>query len=111
MVLGRRQPDAGLLHQSDRGAQYASHAYRELLANHGIAGSMSGKGNGLDKAVMERFLGSVTRECTSTRYYLTHQAARADIIDDIERFSNRGRKHSYLGYVSPNAYEKIVRAA
>ena len=111
LALGRRQPDAGLLHRSDRGAQYASHAYRELLAHHGIAGSMSGKEDGLDKAVAERFLGSVQRERTSTRSYRTRQAARTDRIDYIERFSNRGRQQSYLGYVSPKAYEKIVRAA
>ena len=44
MALGRRQPDVGLMHHSDRGAQYASHAYRELLADHGIECSMRGKG-------------------------------------------------------------------
>jgi putative transposase len=68
MALGRRQPDAGLIHHSDRGSQYARHAYRELLANHGIACSMSGKGDCLDNAVAERFLGSLQRERTSTRY-------------------------------------------
>ena len=111
MALGRRQPDAGLIHHSDRGSQYASHAYRELLANHGIACSMSGKGDCLDNAVAERFFGSLKRERTSTRYYLTRQEARDDIIDYIEMFYNSWRKHSYLGYVSPNEYEKIARAA
>jgi len=111
MALGRRQPDADLIHHSDRGSQYASHAYRELLANHGIACSMSGKGDCLDNAVAERFFGSLKRERTSTRYYLTRQEARDDIIDYIEMFYNSWRKHSYLGYVSPNEYEKIARAA
>jgi len=111
MALGRRQPDAGLIHHSDRGSQYASHAYRELLANHGIACSMSGKGDCLDNAVAERFFGSLKRERTSTRYYLTRQEARDDIIDYIEMFYNSWRKHSYLGYVSPNEYEKIAQAA
>ena len=111
MALGRRQPDAGLIHQSDRGAQYASHASRGLLAEHGIACSMRGKGDGLDQAVAERFFGSVQRERTSKRYYRTRQEARDDIIDYIEMFYNRWRKHSSLGEVSPKAYEKIARAA
>jgi transposase InsO family protein len=111
MALGRRQPAAGLMHHSDRGSQYASHAYRAMLADHSIACSLSGKGNGLDNAVAERFFGSWKRERTSKRYYRTRQEARADIIDYIEMFYNSWRKHSYLGYVSPNAYEKIARAA
>jgi transposase InsO family protein len=67
MALGRRQPAAGLMHHSDRGSQYASHAYREMLAAHGMACSMSGKGDCLDNAVAERFFGSLKRERTSTR--------------------------------------------
>jgi transposase InsO family protein len=111
MALGRRQPDAGLMHHSDRGSQYASHAYRGMLADHGIACSMSGKGDCLDNAVAERFFGSLKRERTSKRYYLTRQEARDDVIDYIEMFYNSWRKHSYLGYVSPNEYEKIALAA
>jgi transposase InsO family protein len=93
-------PEAGLIHHSDRGSQYASHAYRGILADQGIACSMSGKGDCLDNAVAERFFGSLKRERTSKR-----------IIDYIEMFYNSWCKHSYLGYVSLNAYEKIVRAA
>jgi putative transposase len=111
MALGRRQPRAGLIHHSDRGSQYASQAYRGLLAAHGIEGSMSGKGDCLDNAVAERFFGSLKCERTSKRSYRTRQEARDDIIDYIEMFYNSWRKHSYLGYVSPNAYEKIVQAA
>jgi transposase InsO family protein len=111
MALGRRQPAAGLMHHSDRGSQYAGHAYRESLADHGIACSMSGKGDCLDNAVAERFFGSLKRERTSKRYYLTRQEARDDIIDYIEMFYNSWRKHSYLGYVSPNECEKIAQAA
>ena len=111
MALGRRQPEAGLMHHSDRGSQYASYAYRGLLAEYGIACSMSGKGDCLDNAVAERFFGSLKRERTSKRYYRTRQEARDDVIDYIEMFYNSWRKHSYLGYVSPNEYEKIARAA
>jgi putative transposase len=111
MALGRRQPEAGLIHHSDRGSQYACHAYRGMLSEHGIACSMSGKGDCLDNAVAERFFGSVKRERTSKRYSVTRQEARDDIIDYIEMFYNSWRKHSYLGYVSPNEYEKIAWAA
>jgi len=106
MALGRRRPSAGLLHHSDRGSQYASHAYRDLLAEHGIICSMSAKGECLDNAVAERFFGSLKREWTSHRSYATRQEARDDIIAYIEMFYNSTRKHSYLGYVSPNDYEK-----
>jgi transposase InsO family protein len=111
MALGRRQTGAGLIHYSDRGSQYASHAYRELLADHGLVCSMSGKGDCLDNAVAERFCGSLKRERTSKRYYRTRQEARDDIIGYIEMFYNSWRQYSYLGYVSPNAYEKIAQVA
>jgi transposase InsO family protein len=71
----------------------------------------SGKGECPDHAVAERFFGSLKRERTSTRSYRTRQEARDDLIDYIEMFYNSWRQHSYLGYVSPNAYEKIARVA
>lgn len=111
MALGRRRPAAGLIHHTDRGSQYASHAYRDLLRDNALVCSMSGKGNCLDNAVAERFFGSLKRERTSYQNYETWQEARDDVIDYIEMFSNSKRKHSYLGYMSPNEYEKIPRAA
>ncbi len=84
MALGRRRPSAGLIHHSDRGSQYASHAYRDLLADHGIVCSMSAKGECLDNAVAERFFGSLKREWTSHRSYVARQEARDDIIAYIE---------------------------
>jgi putative transposase len=65
----------------------------------------------LDKAVAERFFGSVQREGTAHRGSVTRQAAREDVIDDLERCYNSRRKHSSRGYVSPNEYEKIAQAA
>ena len=110
-ALGRRQPGAGLRHQSDRGAQSARQADRGMLSAQGLACSRRGKGECFDKAVAERFFGSLKGERTSKRYDRTRQAARDDLIDSIEMFYNRWRQHSSLGSVSPNAYEKIVRAA
>jgi putative transposase len=111
MALGRRRPSAGLVHHSDRGSQYASHTYRNLLSDHGIVCSMSGKGDCLDNAVAERFFGSLKCEWTSHWDYATRQEAKADIIAYIEMFYNSRRKHSYLGYVSPNDYEKCSLVA
>jgi putative transposase len=111
MAIGRRHPAAGLIHHTDRGSQYASHTYRERLREQGMVCSMSGKGDCLDNAVAERFFGSLKRERTSHRNYETRQEARDDVIDYIEMFYNRTRMHSSLGYMSPNEYEKIPRAA
>jgi putative transposase len=82
-----------------------------VASSYGYDSSMSGKGDCLDNAVAERFCGSLKRERTSKRYYLSRQEARDDIIGYIEMFYNSWRKHSYLGYVSPGEYEKIARAA
>jgi putative transposase len=111
MAIGRRHPEAGLIHHTDRGSQYASHAYRDMLSQNGMVCSMSGKGDCLDNAVAERFFGSLKRERTSHRNYETRQEARDDVIDYIEMFYNSTRLHSYLGYTSPNKYEKMPHAA
>jgi putative transposase len=111
MALGRRQPAAGLLHHADRGSQYASHTFQDMLATHGIVCRMSRKGECLDNAVAERFFGSLTREWTAHRYDATRQEARDDMIAYSEMFYNSRRKHSYLGYVSPNEYEQCARVA
>jgi putative transposase len=111
MALGRRQPSAGLLHHSDRGSQYACQAYQGLLAHAGVRCSMSRKGECRDNAVAERFFGSLKGERTAHGQYATRQDARADVIDYIEMFYNSTRKHSYLGYRSPNEYEALQKVA
>jgi putative transposase len=108
---GPRHPAAGLLHHADRGSQYASDAYQDLLVAYGIVCSMSGKGECLDNAVAERFFGSLKREWTVRRSYTTRRGVSDDIITYIEMCYNSRRQHSYLGYVSPNAYEKLARVA
>ena len=111
MALGRRQPAAGLLHHSDRGSQYTCQASQGLLAHAGVRCSMSRKGDCFDNAVAERFFGSLKQEWTAHCQYATRQEARADVIDYIEMFYNSTRQHSYLGYISPNEYERLRQAA
>jgi transposase InsO family protein len=105
MALGRRQPEAGLLHHSDRGSQYASGDYQAALKAAGITVSMSRKDNCWDNAVMERFWGSLKSERTNNEMYLTREAAKADVVDYIEMFYNSKRLHSTLGYLTPLQFE------
>jgi len=107
MALTQRKPGAGLLHHSDRGCQYTSEAYQTFLKEHDIQVSMSRKGNCWDNAVMERFFGTLKRECTSRERFQTHEEARTTIFEYIEAFYNRVRKHSTLGYLSPVQFEII----
>jgi transposase InsO family protein len=105
MALARRSPEAGLLHHSDRGVQYACDDYQELLARHGIACSMSGRGNCYDNAVMESFWATLKTELVYLANYATRQQAQASIFEYIEVFYNRIRLHSSIGYVSPESFE------
>jgi putative transposase len=111
MALGRRQPAAGRLHHADRGSQYACQAYQRLLADAGMRWSMRRKGDCLDHAGAERCFSSLKRERTAHCPYATRQEARDEVIDSIEMFYNSTRLHSYLGYVSPNVYEAVLKAA
>ena len=107
MAITERCPGAGLMHHSDRGSQYASLSYQNLLSEHQITVSMSRKGNCWDNAVMERFFGSLKAERTENKIYLSHQHAITDVVDYIENFYNPKRLHSTLNYLSPIQFEKI----
>jgi transposase InsO family protein len=111
MAVGRRQPPPGLLHHSDQGSQYAGHDYQALLQAHEFQCSMSRKGNCWDNAVVERFFGTLKREWTQARSFRTHQEAKAAVIEYIEMFYNSHRRHSTLGYLSPNEFEAQARNA
>jgi putative transposase len=100
-ALGTRRPSKGLLHHSDRGCQYASGAYRELLAQQGIAVSMSRRGECYDNAVVESFFGTLKQELVHHVRWNDLAQARAAIHDYIEVFYNRQRLHSTLGYRTP----------
>lgn len=105
MALRRRQPAPGLLHHSDRGCQYASAAYRHILAEHGVIASMSRRGNCYDNAHMEAFWSTLKNELIYRHRFPTRAAARTAIFAYIEGFYNRSRRHSALGYQSPLDYE------
>ena len=111
MALANRNPQAGLLHHSDRGSQYAAMRYQRLLGEHGITPSMSRTGNCWDNACVESFFGTLKRELVYHRRYETREAARQDIFEYIEVFYNRQRRHSTLGYHSPAEYEARTAVA
>ena len=111
MALTTRQPQAGLLHHSDRGSQYAARQYQQVLTTHGITASMSRKGNCWNNAWVESFFGTLKRELVYHRHYATRSEATQDIFEYIEVFYNRKRRHSTLGYVSPAEYEARTAVA
>ncbi len=104
-ALGARRPPAGLLHHSDRGVQYACDEYQGLLAQHGLAASMSGAGDCYDNAVVESFFGSLKTELVHHETYATRAQAQLALFEYIEVFYNRKRRHSTLGYQCPVDYE------
>jgi transposase InsO family protein len=105
MAITRRTPDAGLLHHSDRGVQYASEDYQHLLHSQRMEVSMSGKGDCWDNAAMESFWSTLKTELVHHQQYATRDQARQSIFEYIEVFYNRKRLHSSLGYLSPEAFE------
>jgi len=105
MALITRRPEPGLLHHSDRGVQYACENYRQLLHSHGIQCSMSRTGNCWDNAVMESFWSTLKREQVNESTYATRAQAKASLFDYIEVFYNRKRRHSALGFISPEQFE------
>lgn len=111
MAVGRRRPGPGLLHHSDRGSQYACGDYQEALTAHGMLCSMSRKGDCWDNAPMESFFHTLKTELVHHRDYRTRGEAKTDIFEYIEVFYNRSRRHSALGFITPEEYEMIKLAA
>jgi putative transposase len=106
MALRARRLDGDLVHHSDRGSQYASLDYQQILKEAAITCSMSRKGNCWDNAVAESFFSSLKREWVQEKNYETRAEARADIFHYIEIWYNRKRRHSTLGYLSPAEFER-----
>jgi putative transposase len=107
MAIRRRNPSAGLIHHSDRGAQYTALSFGKRLDEAGIMPSMGRVGSALDNAISESFVSTLKSEIGVSRYP-DRQAARASIFEFIELFYNRMRRHSSLGYVSPSEYEQAI---
>lgn len=105
MALGQRRPASNLILHSDRGSQFASAAYRSLLAAHGLVASMSRTGNCYDNAFIESFWSSLKYELVYHHRFATRIEARRAIFNYIETFYNRTRLHSSLAYRSPIAFE------
>jgi putative transposase len=106
-AIAERQPPPGLVHHSDRGAQYASRAYVALLEQHQMVASMSRPGNPYDNARCERFMQTLKREEIYASAYRDMEHLRANLEDFIERYYNKKRLHSALGYLSPEKFEAI----
>jgi transposase InsO family protein len=106
MALLNRKPPQGLLHHSDRGSQYASNHYQQLLKDYHITCSMSRKGNCYDNAVMESFFATLKQELIYRQPYQSQQLTKQTIFEYIHVWYNRKRIHSSLGYLCPLEFEK-----
>jgi transposase InsO family protein len=106
MALSTKKPEPGLIHHSDRGRQYCSQDYQNLLEQFHMRASMSRKGNCYDNAPMESFWGTLKNELVYHQRYRTRKQAIREIREYIEVFYNRQRRQARLGYLSPVAYGK-----
>ncbi len=106
-ALARRAPGAGLLHHSDRGSQYASEDYQDVLEANAITCSMSRRGDCYDNAAMESWFGTLKTELGES--FDSHADAKRKLFDYIEVFYNQRRRHSSLGYISPAQFERSHR--
>lgn len=106
-----RAPAPGLLHHSDRGVQYASAAYTDLLEQAGAIQSMSRKGNCWDNAVAESFFGTLKQELVAGRTFTSVREARAEVGTYLHHFYNATRLHSTLGFHSPVELENQLLAS
>jgi len=105
MALNRRRHSHNLIVHSDRGAQFASAAYRQVLAQHSLTASMSRKGNCYDNAFIESFFSSLKYELVYHHRFTNFAQARTAVFDYIETFYNRIRLHSSLAYQTPINFE------
>ena len=110
MALAQRRPKPGLVHHSDRGVQYASREYTQLLEQHGIHISMSRKGNPWDNAACESFIKTLKYEEVYRSEYRDLADARAAIGGFLEKVYNQKRLHSALGYLPPAEFERDLHA-
>lgn len=106
-AISHREIKGGLIHHSDRGCQYTSQEFEKLIQEHNIKLSMSAKGYCYDNAVAESFFHTLKTEHTNHCNFKTREEGIISIFEYIEVFYNRRRSHSYLGYSSPEEYERM----
>lgn len=107
-ALATRQPPPGIVHHSDRGVQYASGEYVQLLQHHHMIPSMSRPANPYDNASCESFLKTLKREEIYATRYRDLGHLRRNMAVFIEQYYNRTRLHSALGYRPPEEFEQAV---
>lgn len=105
MAIAARHPAPGLIFHSDRGTQYTSKEFTDLLTEHEMVQSLSRPRQCWDNAVAESFFSSLKEELIHRQSWATRAQARCAVVDYIEVFFNRRRLHSSLGYLSPAEYE------
>lgn len=104
-IRGRENLKGQVFH-SDRGCQYSSQGYRQMLEAHCIVSSMSRPGCPYDSSCAESFFATIKKECIYRRRYVTMEEVRRDMFSYVELFYNLKRMHSFLGYLSPVAYRR-----
>lgn len=106
MAVARRRPPAGLVHHSDRGSQYTSLAFGKTLRESGLLQSLGRRGHAGDNAACESCISTLKEEWVKRHRYQSRDQARLSIFRYIETFYNPRRRHSSLGGVSPDEYER-----
>jgi putative transposase len=108
MAVHRRRPEPGLVHHSDQGSQYVALGFGQQARDAGIAVSMGSKGDAYDNAVAESFFATIKKELVHRQSWPSRRDLSSAVFEYIEAFYNRQRRHSTLGYLSPEEYENTI---